>query len=123
MLKMEAERQNGSMPVSRNERLKQELGELFGRQKSNIYKATRCLKVMAHPARLQILCTLRDGEQNVQNLEYYTGLKQTTLSQHLSLLKDREVLVSRREATFSYYKFANQRMVELFDLVEDIFCE
>ena len=91
-------------------------------KKENIEKAAGCLKVLAHPARLQIMCALRNGEQTVQDLEFLTGLRQTTLSQHLSLLKNRDVLASRREANFSFYRIANMRMVELFNLVQDIFC-
>ena len=105
-----------------NSSLKAELTKLFGDQKENIEKAAGCLKVLAHPARLQIMCALRNGEQTVQDLEFLTGLRQTTLSQHLSLLKNRDVLASRREANFSFYRIANMRMVELFNLVQDIFC-
>ena len=59
------------------------------------------------------MCALRDGEQTVQNLEYYTGIRQTTLSQHLSLLKSREVLVSRREATYSFYQISKKKSIYL----------
>ena len=109
-------------PVIKDELLKCELTNLFGEQEKNIGSAAQCLKVLAHPARIQILCALRSGEQTVQNLEYYTGLRQTTLSQHLSLLKSRGVLESRREANYSFYRISNQQMVELFDLIKDIFC-
>ena len=108
--------------MTKNSTLKAELTTLFGDQKENIEKAAGCLKVLAHPARLQIMCALRNGEQTVQDLEFLTGLRQTTLSQHLSLLKNRDVLASRREANFSFYRIANMRMVELFNLVQDIFC-
>lgn len=108
--------------MTKNSTLKAELTKLFGDQKENIEKAAGCLKVLAHPARLQIMCALRNGEQTVQDLEFLTGLRQTTLSQHLSLLKNRDVLASRREANFSFYRIANMRMVELFNLVQDIFC-
>jgi DNA-binding transcriptional ArsR family regulator len=69
--------------VNKNEALKCELVQLFGEQEENIETAAQCLKVMSHPSRLRILCALRGGEQTVQNLEYYTEIKQTTLSQHL----------------------------------------
>ena len=90
--------------ANKNEKIKHELVQLFGEQDANIEIAAQCLKVMSHPARLRILCALRGGEQTVQNLEYYTGIKQSTLSQHLALLKIRGVLVSRRETTYSFYK-------------------
>ena len=105
------------------EALRDELNQLFGSQERNIDQATRSLKVLAHPARLKILCALRTGEQTVQDLEYYTGLKQTTLSQHLSLLRARDIVTSRREANFSYYRITNDRILELFELIKDIYCQ
>lgn len=106
-----------------SEGLRAELNQLFGDQERNIDQATRSLKVLAHPARLKILCALRAGEHTVQELEYYTGLKQTTLSQHLSLLRSRDIVASRREANFSYYRIANERVIELFELIKDIYCQ
>ena len=108
--------------ASKSEVFKCELEELFGEQEENIENAAQCLKVMSHPARLRILCALRDGEQTVQNLEYYTEIKQTTLSQHLSLLKSRGVLVSRRETTYSFYRISNDKIKQLFDLIKEVFC-
>jgi len=108
--------------ASKNEILKRELEQLFGEQDANIENAAHCLKVMSHPARLRILCALRGGEQTVQNLEYYTGIKQSTLSQHLALLKSRGVLVSRRETTYSFYRFSNDKITQLFDLIKEVFC-
>ena len=108
--------------VSKNEILKCELEQLFGEQEENIETAGQCLKVLSHPGRLRIMCALRGGEQTVQNLEYYTGIRQTTLSQHLSLLKRSGVLVSRRETTYSFYRIANDQITELFDLIKEIFC-
>mgnify|MGYP000719399867 CR=1 FL=1 len=108
--------------VNKNEALKCELVQLFGEQEENIETAAQGLKVMSHPARLRILCALREGEQTVQNLEYYTGIKQSTLSQHLALLKSRGVLVSRRETTYSFYSFSNDQITKLFDLIKEVFC-
>ena len=42
-----------------------DLRSLFVDQQENINKATGCLKVLSHLARLKILCTLQQGEQNV----------------------------------------------------------
>ncbi len=108
--------------ASKNEIIKRELDLLFGEHDTNIEIAAQCLKVMSHPARLRILCALRGGEQTVQNLEYYTGIKQSTLSQHLALLKSRGVLVSRRETTYSFYCFSNDQITQLFDLIKEVFC-
>ena len=108
--------------VSKNEALKCDLVELFGEQEENIEIAAQSLKVLSHPARLRIMCALRDGEQTVQNLEYYTGIRQTAFSQHLSLLKSRGVLVSRRQATYSFYRMSNKKIIDLFDMTKNVYC-
>lgn len=105
-----------------NPELLKTLEALFTDQEENIDKAVRCLKVLAHPQRLKILCVLQTGEHSVQQLEQYVGIAQATLSQHLSLLKDRGILSSRRQGNFSLYSVANQDMVELFSMIQKIFC-
>jgi DNA-binding transcriptional ArsR family regulator len=102
--------------------LKCELVELFGAQEENIEIAVQSLKVLSHPELLRIMCALPDGEQTVQNLEYYTGIRQTTFSQHLSLLKSRGVLVSRRQATYSFYRMSNKKIIDLFDMTKNVYC-
>ena len=103
--------------------LEMDLRSLFVDQQENINKATECLRVLSHPARLKILCILQQGEQNIQDLEYLTGLKQATLSQHLSLLKLHNVLNLRREGNYSYYRIADERFQRLFEMVKSIFCQ
>ncbi|MCO4782348.1 MAG: winged helix-turn-helix transcriptional regulator [Candidatus Cloacimonetes bacterium] len=99
------------------------LDQMFSDQGEHIESASRALKVLAHPARLKILCVLKEGEQNVRCLEEYTGLAQATLSQHLSILKDRGVLVSKRNGNFSYYSVKNQSIVDLFMQIQQTFCQ
>ncbi|MBF0238246.1 MAG: winged helix-turn-helix transcriptional regulator [SAR324 cluster bacterium] len=103
--------------------LHEELAHLFDDQSGNIQKAARGLKVIAHPARLKILCVLSKGEYSVQALEKYTGLAQATLSQHLSVLKDRDVVNSRRDGNFSLYSIGNPQFIELFHLIKGMYCQ
>jgi DNA-binding transcriptional ArsR family regulator len=105
-----------------NTELVNTLDALFIGQEQNIEKATRCLKVLAHPARLKILCVLKEGEHSVQDIEKYTSIAQATLSQHLSVLKDRGVVASRRDGNYSMYRISNQDMISLFDMIKNIFC-
>ncbi len=109
-------------PIPQCEALHEDLSRMFGQQEQNLGRAAQGLRVMAHPARLKILCALRTGEQTVQNLEYYTGLLQTTLSQHLAQLRNQGIVTCRRESNYSIYSFADERMVELFELVKSIYC-
>ncbi|MFH2132723.1 MAG: metalloregulator ArsR/SmtB family transcription factor [bacterium] len=100
----------------------QTLDHLFVEQADNIENAVRSLKVIAHPVRLKILCVLKDSECTVQALEKYVGVAQATLSQHLSLLKDRGILVSSREGHYSVYRLANEQIADLFEMVRYMYC-
>ena len=99
------------------------LEDIFVGQEANIDHAVRCLKVIAHPVRLKILCVLQNGEYTVQTLEKYVDVAQATLSQHLTLLKDRGILKSRREGNYSIYALANEGVADLFELIRKIFCD
>lgn len=100
----------------------QTLNHLFVEQADNIENAVRSLKVIAHPIRLKILCVLKDSDCTVQALEKYVGVAQATLSQHLSLLKDRGILASTRDGNYSVYRLANEQIAELFDMVRRMYC-
>lgn len=105
-----------------DDNITKELDLLFHHQQDNIDKAVRCLKVIAHPVRLKIVCVLCSVECSVQTLEKYVGVAQATLSQHLSLLKDRGIVASRRDGNYSIYRLANDQVVELFELIKKIYC-
>jgi DNA-binding transcriptional ArsR family regulator len=89
----------------------------------HLEKAARCLRVMAHPTRLLILHLLGDGEHSVNELEKLLGISQSSLSQHLNLLKDKEVLESRRVAQQVFYRLKDRRVLELTALTRELFCK
>ena len=88
----------------------------------NIDCTADVLKAIAHPTRLKILCTLNLQELQVQTLVEKTGTTQSNISQHLALLKERKVLVTRREANRIYYRIRDPQLVELIQLMRDIYC-
>lgn len=88
-----------------------------------IEKASACLKALAHPLRLQVLCALREGAKNVQQLERLLGTTQANMSQHLGLMKDKEILIARKEANQVFYSVRDERTFELLDLLQSIYCK
>ena len=62
-----------------------------------VEKAVGCLKALAHPIRLKILATLQDRETNVQNLVETVGTTPPNISQHLTVMRDNNILSSRKE--------------------------
>ena len=91
--------------------------------KERLARAARCLKVLAHPTRLMIIHLLGDGERSVQELEKALGISQSSISQHLNLLKDREILESRRAAQQVFYRLSNPRLLELTAITRQLFCK
>jgi DNA-binding transcriptional ArsR family regulator len=85
-------------------------------------RAARCLKVLAHPIRLRIIHLLGEGELSVQELERAMGISQSSVSQHLSLLRDKEILESRRAAQQVFYRLRDPRLLQLTAITRELFC-
>ncbi len=91
--------------------------------KERLERAARCLKVLAHPIRLIIIHLLGEGELSVQELEKAVGISQSSVSQHLSLLKDKEILESRRVAQQVFYRVRDPRLLQLTAITRELFCK
>ena len=86
------------------------------------YHAEMC-KVFSHPKRLELINTLRDKEMGASELGERLGLAPANLSQHLTMMKERHLLTSRKEGNAVYYRIANPRLVQAFDLLQEILFE
>lgn len=80
-------------------------------------------KVFSHPTRLEILNILREEELSVSELARRLKLAMGNLSQHLNMMKQRRVLVSRKDGNNVYYRLANPKMLKAFDLIREILFE
>lgn len=81
-----------------------------------------CLKAVAHPLRLAILCLLADGERSVGDICLQLGTTQPNISQHLTQLQNQHLLKSHKEANFVYYRIADQRLREIIGMLQEIYC-
>ncbi len=70
-------------------------------------------KILAEPARLQILAALCDRERNVQEICDRTGLLQGNVSKHLRLMKNAGVVACRREGVWRYYRVIDTELLSL----------
>ena len=86
------------------------------------YHAEMC-KVFSHPKRLELINILRDKEMSAGELVERLRLTPANLSQHLTMMKERHILVSRKEGNMVYYRIANPRLIEAFDLLQEILFE
>ena len=80
------------------------------------------LKAMAHPLRWKILCTLGDTEMSVGEIVEKTGTSQSNISQHLEQLRNKNILVSRKEANRIYYRIRNNQLLELIGTMRNVLC-
>ena len=72
--------------------------------KANSAQMAAKLKVMSHPERLLMLCRLDEGEASVNELVGLTGLSQSSVSQHLAMLRDEGAVAIRAEAQTRFYR-------------------
>ena len=75
------------------------------------------LKAVAHPVRLQIVELLEDGEKCVSEIVKGVGNKQSITSQHLSRMRDKGVLSSRREGANIFYRIENKNVIKVLHCV------
>lgn len=75
------------------------------------------LKAVAHPVRLKIVNILLNGECSVGDISRALGTKQATTSQHLSIMKSRGVLKSRRDRNVVYYSFKHSGIKKIMAVI------
>lgn len=80
-------------------------------------------KVFSHPKRLELINILREHEHNVSDLADKLGMTIGNLSQHLTMMKQRRVLATRKEGNEVYYRLANPKLLKAFDLIREILAE
>ena len=85
-------------------------------------QACTLLKALANPDRLMILCQLVDGEKRVGELEQLLGIVQPTLSQQLTVLREQQLVRTRREGKHIFYALASPQALAVIQTLYDQFC-
>ena len=88
----------------------------------NASRACSLLKAMANPARLMVLCEIADGEKSVGELEETVGLSQSGLSQHLAVLRNKNLVTTRREGQTILYSLCSEEAAAVMGTLYDVFC-
>lgn len=71
--------------------------------RASLTRAARLLKVLGHPARLQILHFIEVEEKTVTTVQEHLGLTQAMTSQHLKILYEAGLIQRRRQGTSIFY--------------------
>ncbi|MBM3144242.1 MAG: winged helix-turn-helix transcriptional regulator [Chloroflexi bacterium] len=75
---------------------------------------------LADPTRILILYTLHDRPHNVSELAESLELPQPTVSRHLQVLRERQMVLAEREGQSVYYSLADVRIIEAMDLLRAV---
>jgi ArsR family transcriptional regulator len=79
--------------------------------------------IFSSPRRLEIIDILRDRELTVSEILDSMSISKTNLSQHLTLMKDRGILKSRREGQHIYYSVSNRKVIQAYELMSEVLRE
>jgi DNA-binding transcriptional ArsR family regulator len=78
-------------------------------------------KVLAHPTRIHIIETLREGELSVGSVLESVKVEQANLSQHLSILRQSHLVVTRKEGNQVLYSLRDPLLIEVLDAMRMYF--
>jgi len=84
----------------------------------NYEKVSETLKALAHPARLKIVVGLLKDECNVAQIQKVLGLPQSTISQHLRVLKNAGIIKGRKEGTKICYRVIDVRVRKIVEIIK-----
>jgi ArsR family transcriptional regulator len=90
------------------------------RQQLSEFKAD-FFKALAHPLRISILDALRDGELTVNEISQRFDVEQANASQQLAVLRNRNIVITRKEGANVYYSVTDKSIFKLLDAAKEIF--
>ena len=78
-------------------------------------------QALAHPTRIHLVERLREGEQSVGQLCEQVGVEQANASQHLAVLRAKNLVVARREGNEVFYSLHDPLIGDVLDLLRRYF--
>ena len=85
-------------------------------------EATGLLKALANRHRLMIICQLLERERSVGELAEFLKIRDSTVSQHLALLRKDGLVAARREGQTIWYSIGSPRARELVQTLYRVCC-
>ena len=84
--------------------------------------ASELLKALSNQHRLLILCRLIDGEKSVGQLAEFLGIRDSTASQHLALLRRDGLIAGRRDGQTIWYRIESDVARRVVEVLYGAFC-
>jgi ArsR family transcriptional regulator, virulence genes transcriptional regulator len=85
-------------------------------------QASDLLKALANRHRLMIVCQLIDAERSVGELAAFLGIRESTVSQHLALLRKDGLVAARRDGQTIWYQISSGPAREVIKTLYRIYC-
>lgn len=95
----------------------------FNQLRSSADKASALMRVMANSDRLMLLCQLSQGEKSVGELEEILQIYQPTLSQQLTVLREAELVSTRRVGKSIFYSISSQSALAVMQVLSQEICK
>ena len=83
--------------------------------KANIFQA------LAHPTRIAVVESLRDGELSAGAIIERLGLEQANASQHFAILRAKQIVNSRKDGNQVFYSVRDPLLIEVLDIMRRYF--
>ena len=84
------------------------------------YKAS-VFQALGHPTRIAIVEMLRHGELSAGVIQERLGIEQANVSQHLAILRSRQIVANRKDGNQVFYSLRNPVLVEVLDIMRRYF--
>ncbi len=84
--------------------------------------AAALLKALANRHRLLIICQLIEGERSVGELAEFLGVRDSTVSQHLALLRKDGLVTARRDGQTIWYSIGSVPALAILETLYGIYC-
>ncbi len=85
-------------------------------------QASELMKALSNPHRLLILCSLIEGEKSVGQLAEFLGIRDSTVSQHLALLRRNGIIAGRRDGQTIWYHIEGDIAREVVGVLYNHYC-
>lgn len=80
-------------------------------------------KALGHPLRIQVIDILQDKELCFTDILDLTGGLKSNLSQHLSVMTKKGILITRREGQCVYFKLSSKKVAQACQLMREVLIE
>lgn len=84
--------------------------------------ASELLKALSNQHRLLILCKLIEGEKSVGQLAEFLGIRDSTVSQHLALLRRERIIAGRRDGQTIWYRIESGPARAVMEVLYGAYC-